>query len=261
MYARCISSNVTGGCLRGCLRIRQAGLDALPRTSTTPANFIQADAPLANLAQEYLTSLLGGERNTASRLILDAVKQGTSVKEIYLNVFQRSQREIGRLWQTNQVSVAQEHYCTAATQLIMSQLYPYIFSGEKSGCKLVVTCIGGELHEIGARMVADFFELGGWDTYFLGANTPTDSILRTLDERGADALAVSATMTFHVNHVAELIDNVKRSGAGKQPKIMVGGYPFNFSPNLWKTLGADGYARDAQDAISMAMAWQIADRG
>jgi signal transduction histidine kinase len=40
----------------------------------------------------------------------------------------------------------------------------------------------------GARMVADFFELDGWDTYFLGANTPTDSILRAVEERRADIL-------------------------------------------------------------------------
>ena len=50
----------------------------------------------------------------------------------------------------------------------------------------------------GDRMVADFFEMDGWDTYFLGANTPAESVLRTADERRADVLAVSCTMTFHI---------------------------------------------------------------
>lgn len=229
----------------------QAGLNALPRAATTPASFIEPDAPLGDLARAYLDALLRGDRAAASRMILDAVERGTSVKQIYLDVFQRTQREIGRLWQTNQISVAQEHYCTAATQMVMSQLYPRIFAGAKSGHKLVVTCIGGELHEIGARMVADFFEMEGWDTYFLGANTPTDAILRTLDERRADALAISATMTFHVRHVAELIERVRATNWNKPPKLLVGGYPFNLSPQLWQTLGADGYARDAQGAIGV----------
>lgn len=230
----------------------QAGVDALPRASAAPESFIPTESPLGDLAQAYLRALLRGERAAASKLILDAADHGASVKDLYLHVFQATQREIGRLWQINQISVAQEHYCTAATQVVMSQLYPRIFSGAKNGRKLVVTCIGGELHEIGARMVADFFEIEGWDTYFLGANTPTDSILRTLDERGADALAVSATMTFHVSKVAELIARVRASGAGENPKLLVGGYPFNLSPQLWQALGADGYARDAQDALGVA---------
>ena len=63
--------------------------------------------------------------------------------------------------------MAQEHYCTAATQLIMSQLYPYIFTTGKNGRVLVGTCVSGDLHEIGVRMVSDFFEMEGWDTFYL----------------------------------------------------------------------------------------------
>jgi methanogenic corrinoid protein MtbC1 len=230
----------------------QAALDALARGSPQSTSFIQTDTPLGALARNYLDALLRGERATASQLILDTVERGASVKDIYLHVFQPVQHEIGRLWQTNQISVAQEHYCTAATQVIMSQLYPRIFSGNKIGRRLVVTCVSGELHEIGARMVADFFEMEGWDTYFLGANTPTDAILRTLDERGADMLAISATMTFHIHHVAELIERVRTAALPKPPKLLVGGYPFNLSPNLWRAVKADGYARNAQQAIQVA---------
>ena len=39
---------------------------------------------------------------------------GISVKDIYLHVFQSSLYEIGRLWQENKITVAQEHYCQYA---------------------------------------------------------------------------------------------------------------------------------------------------
>ena len=151
----------------------------------------------------------------------------------------------------NQVSVAQEHYCTAATQLIMSQLYPHIFATERIGRRLVATCVGGELHEIGIRMVADFFEMEGWDTYYLGANTPTESVVQTVVERSADILGVSATIAFHTSAVADLIANVRASEVG-DVKILVGGYPFNIAPDLWRQVGADGCARDAQEAVELA---------
>ena len=102
------------------------------------------------------------------------------MKDIYLQVFQRSQYEIGRLWQMNKLTMAQEHYCSAATQLIMSLLYPRIFDTKKIGARLVAACVQGDLHEIGLRIVSDFFEIEGWDTFYLGANTPTSGILDTL---------------------------------------------------------------------------------
>lgn len=228
-----------------------AGLSRLKGEETAPELEICETDPLYELSQRYMSELLDGKRHAASRLILKSVEDGVSIRDIYLNVFQRTQQEIGRLWQTNQLSVAQEHYCTAATQLIMSQLYPYIFSSEKNGRTLLATCVAGDLHEIGVRMVADFFEMEGWDTFYLGANTPQADLLRTLAERHVDVLAVSATMTFHVRIVAELIAAV-RSKLGDSVKVLVGGYPFNVEPELWRRIGADGSARDAGEAIALA---------
>lgn len=208
--------------------------------------------PLAGLADEYLQSLLRGERHTASRLILDAVESGIDLKDVYLSVFQRSQHEIGRLWQRSKISVAQEHYCTAATQMIMSQLYPYVFNSEKIGRTMVATCVEGDYHEIGARMVADFFEMDGWDTFYLGGNVPTGSVLKTLIDRRADLIVISATMTFHVRAVRQLIKAIRASETVKNVIIMVGGYPFNVAPDLWREIGADAYSATAADAIETA---------
>lgn len=232
------------------LEILEEGRKSLEQAPVTITSYLTGSTPLDQLARQYLDALLVGDRFTASRMILKAVEQGTPVKEVYLHVFQSSQKEIGRLWQNNQISVAQEHYCTAATQLVMSQLYPYLFASAKKGPRLVAACVSGELHEIGARMVADFFEMDGWDTYFLGANTPTESILRTIDERHPDFLAISATMTFHLERVRELITAVRQSGL--KVRVMVGGYPFNIAPNLWQSIGADAYAGDAQSAVIAA---------
>jgi MerR family transcriptional regulator, light-induced transcriptional regulator len=230
----------------------KAGLEQLPCLPTTLPTLIDEAQPLGSLASQYLKALLRAERQTAHQLILEAVAAGTSIKDIYLHVFQRTQHEIGRLWQLNQITVAQEHYCTAATQLIMSQLYPHIFSTERNNRRLVTTCVSDELHEIGLRIVSDFFEMEGWDTFYLGANTPTRSIIQMIADHQPDLLAISATMTFHVQRVAELIAAVRSSEAGRKLKIMVGGYPFNIEPDLWRQVGADASAPDALTAVAIA---------
>ena len=131
---------------------------------------------------------MDGDRHSAGKLIIEAVDNGISVKDIYLHVFQSSLYEVGRLWQENKITVAQEHYITAATQLIMSQLYPYISNNEKTGKVLVATSVSRELHEVGVRMVADFFEMDGWKTYYLGANTPTESVIQTIKSKKANLI-------------------------------------------------------------------------
>ncbi len=231
------------------LEILDKGIQSVKEAPVILPTYIEGDTSIDNLARQYLEALLRADRQNASKMILNDVQKGESIKKIYIQVFQRTQREVGRLWQTNQISVAQEHYCTAATQMVMSQLYPYIFSGEHKDRRLVAACVGGELHEIGARMVADFFEMEGWDTYFLGANTPPETIVATVLERKADILALSATMTFHISKVAEIISLLRTKESPARTRVLVGGYPFNLSSELWKKIGADGYAPDAETAV------------
>lgn len=230
----------------------ESGLERLPELPSDLPSLLPDSEPLGGLARRYLDSLLAGDRRTASRLVLDAVEGGVDIRDIYLHVFQPAQREVGRLWQVNRLSVAQEHFCTAATQLIMSQLHPRIFAAERNGHSAVVTCVSGDLHEIGVRMVSDFLEMEGWDTFYLGANTPTPAVLRVLEDRRADVLAVSATLTSHVRAVADLIAAVRSSPAVERVRILVGGYPFNVEPDLWRQIGADAVARNAQDAVLTA---------
>jgi methanogenic corrinoid protein MtbC1 len=229
-----------------------AALAALPGMAATIPSFIASNQPLTRLAEAYLKALLACQRQTASRMILDAVEGGTPIKDIYVHVFQQSQQEIGRLWQTNRITVAQEHYCTAATQMIMSQLYPRIFAGPRINRLFVAACVGGDLHEIGMRMVADFFEMDGWDTVFLGASVPGPDLIRTLQDRKPDVLGISVTLTAHVGAVRQMISDIRATPDCRNVKILVGGYPFLIVPDLWKQLDADGSCGDAQGAVHLA---------
>ncbi len=229
-----------------------ASLDRLPTLPSEAPSYLTEDRPLASLAREYLNALLAADRRKASELVMDAIQQGTSVRDIYLHVFQQSQYEVGRLWQSNQISIAQEHLCTAATQLIMSQLYPLIFKSERINRRIVTVCIGGDLHEIGIRMVADLFEMAGWDTFYLGADVPSASIIQTAIDRDAHVLAVSTALTTNVSSVAKLITEVRSNRACDHMIILVGGHPFKVSLDLWREIGADGHAADADQAIELA---------
>jgi len=236
--------------------VAQPYLEDALRTQPQPLvefpTLLGGDDPLTDLARQYLQALLRMERDQASRLVLDAFHAGVSINDLYLQVFQRCQREIGRLWQLNQLTVAQEHYCTAATQFVMAQLHPFLFSLPKNGRRLMAISVAGEFHEVGMRIITDLFESNGWDSIYLGANVPTQSIIQTVDQHRPDMLAISATMPFHLPVVEELIARIRSSGQTKTMKIMVGGSAFNMAPDLWRRVGADVYAADANEALEVA---------
>ena len=227
----------------------QAAIRSLSLPNHIPS-FLDPAQPLAELSNQYLSALLRYDRHSASALILAAVENKISIKEVYGHVFERCQYEIGRLWQLNVISVAQEHYCTASTQLIMSQLYPYIFRSDRTlRGTIVAACVSGELHEIGARMLCDLLEMEGWNTIYLGANVPTAGIVDVLRDNHSNILAVSASMTFHIPAVREVIAAVRL--AIPATRILVGGYAFKIAPNLWRDVGAHYWAQDASEEISL----------
>jgi MerR family transcriptional regulator, light-induced transcriptional regulator len=175
--------------LKLALEVFDVGMAGAAAAGTRQSN---QPLPADGLAKRYLDFLLRGERQQALELLQDALSSGTGIREIWLRVFQDAQYEVGRLWQSNHISVAQEHYCTAATQSIMSRLYGHIFSAPRCGRVLMSACAPGEIHELGARMVADFFEMEGWDTHHLGANMRATALVDYVAQHRPDLLALSA---------------------------------------------------------------------
>lgn len=227
-------------------------LSELPSLPEAPPPFISVEQPHGALARQFLDRLLEGDRRGAVGLIDRAIKDGVSMKALYLDVFQCSQRELGRLWQLNQITVAQEHFCTAATLSIMNQFYRAILETPRNGRRLVCCCAAGDLHEMGLRIVADLFELEGWDTDYIGANTPGQDFLNTVERAPPDLIAISATMTYHVDAVRELVRGVRERPALSGIPVLVGGRPFLVSEGLWQQVGADGWAADALQALQKA---------
>ena len=235
--------------------IIRESIRALGQVPTEIPSFIHADDRLAPVARPYLDALLAVDREKARKLIADSLASGVPARDIYLGVFQRVLRETGRLWQLGKLSVAEEHYITASVQLSIARLHDQIISTgakKRKGKTLVAACVEKELHEVGMRIVTDFFEMDGWDTYFIGANTPAQSLITAARDRNADVVAISSTMTFHIPVVDYLIRSLRADEGTKKVKILVGGYPFSIVPGLWKQVGADGFAQDAEEAVAVA---------
>lgn len=172
----------------------------------------------------YLKDLLSGNHAGCASVVEQSVKSKTPVRRIYADLFQRSLYEVGELWEFNKISVAVEHVATAVTEGIMNRLYSEIISPKRAGKKAVVASVENELHQVGAKMVADMFEMGGWDAYYLGANTPTYELVRFVHETGPDVIGLSLSVFFHMEYLENMITTLGKEF--ETIEILVGGQAF-----------------------------------
>jgi len=230
----------------------QTSLERLADVDPAIPPSIDPSDDLASLAARYLELLLAGDRPEAMRVIMDAVSEGVAIRDLYDRVLRAVQHEVGRLWQSGRVSVAMEHYITGVNQVLMARLYPAVADRLASGPKFVGACVGGERHELGIRMVSDLLQLEGWDAVCLGADTPLDAVVAALAEHRPAVLGLSVTLAFNVPVAQRFIEAVREAAAGARVHVIVGGRPFDAIPDLWRRVGADGYAPSASAAVEWA---------
>ncbi len=213
-------------------------------------SFFKIDNPLKEHLQKYSDFVFSGDRNSATKLILDISQSTIEIKDIYKHIIGPFQLKLGNLWHENKISVAQEHYGTAVSQFAMSLLYEKIFDTPKNEKIFLGTCVEGELHELGMRMVCDYMESCGYNTYYLGANMPESGIIQMIKEKNPNIVAVSCTMTFNVSKVRSLIQTIKNNEI--HVPIIVGGFPFSVDKDLWVKMGSDGCSKDFEDAFLLS---------
>ena len=202
--------------------------------------------------QRYVDAILAGSRREAFGVIELARAEGLGIRTLYLEVFQPAMREVGRLWQENRITVADEHLATAITQASMARLYEELFrASPEPGPLLVAACADQERHELGLRMICDVLEMEGWDTVFLGASVPVEDLVEMVRVRRPQVVALSASIAPHVGRVREAIRAIREADGGAPPLIAVGGRAFMDDPGLAERLGADLTAKDAVEAAEI----------
>jgi len=169
----------------------------------------------------YLNALLDGDKVQCTRIVQKLIKDGSDLKEIYLNLFQRSMYRIGVLWEKEKCTVADEHIATKITEGLIDLVSGNFASDKKTGKLALITCIDKEFHELGARMVAGYFEVSGWNTIFAGSNIPEQDILLIIREKKPDIVGISSSFYINVNRLIKLVKIIKENFP--EQEIIVGG--------------------------------------
>jgi methanogenic corrinoid protein MtbC1 len=205
--------------------------------------------------QILLTHMLNNNYRACIDLAVESVHSAGDLARFYQEVMTPTLYEIGRLWEEGEISAVQEHMATAISMRIMSAMYGGFVLGDASKGKAVITAAPNEYHEVGARMVSDQLEMAGWQVDYLGANSPATDLLKLLRQEPPFLLGFSIVVPFNVEDVHRIIEEIRADKVLKNLKILVGGPIFALEPELWRKIGADGYATNGGQAVELARQW------
>ena len=170
-----------------------------------------------------------------------------SVEETCLQLLQPVLVEIGRRWAEGSLSVTVEHFASALIRAQLDSLFRSAAADAESGPLVLVGCAGGELHEVGALMLALFLRRAGLRVAYVGQSVDGDSLGATVAALRPACVALSATLDAHVPALAEAARQM--AGRPGAPFICFGGQAFAAHPELAVGINGDFLGSNARHAV------------
>ncbi|MGM0640540.1 MAG: cobalamin B12-binding domain-containing protein [Thermotogota bacterium] len=159
-----------------------------------------------------------------------------------------------------ELCIFKEHVSTSIIRTIIEINYPFLVKQRKKLLndgriselrkKIFVACPSGEYHEIGARIVSDFFYMNGYEVLYVGANTPLDEIIKMTKVFIPDYIAFSVSDPYNIISAKKTISRLRENNT--QSKIIVGGRAFKINPHVFKQIKADLLLNSFEDIEKLA---------
>jgi len=115
--------------------------------------------------------------------------------------------------------------------------------------KIVLGTVEGDVHSIGKDLVASFLFSNGFEVYNLGVEVPATKFIEKAEEIGAKVIGLSSLLTMSMDFQRQVINELKSRNIRDKYFVIIGGAPT--SEEWADEIGADGWADDAMEAISL----------
>ena len=233
--------------------LEQQGTKAASTDNTEVPSAVTASkhTPQINEMQEKLkTAVLKGNRNGIVKITNEALESGEKPVELLNQVLLPAINLVGEYFDQGKYFLPQLIASAEAMKNSIEVLEPLLQTGN-SGEEMpvvVIATVEGDIHDIGKNLVALMLKNHGFHVIDLGKDVPQAKILETAKEHHAEFIALSALMTTTMQRMREIVAAAKQEGI--TAKIIIGGAVI--TQEYADEIGADGYSKDAADAVKLA---------
>ena len=202
-----------------------------------------------NVRDKLYTDVLKGNGGAIVEDTKKALEEGHEAKELLDEVLLRAINEVGELFDKGKYFLPQLIASAEAMKASIEYLEPMLATGRTDGemPTVVIATVEGDIHDIGKNLVALMLKNYGFRVIDLGKDVPKEKIIEAAREHHAQVIALSALMTTTMQQMRHVIDYAREKQM--DAKIIVGGAVI--TQEYADEIGADGYSKDAADAVKL----------
>ncbi len=211
--------------------------------------------PDVSCLEQVQAAVIDGDGDAAVDAARRAMEEGFAPQKILAEGLMSGAEEIGRRFERGEYFLPELMMSGQALKAAMEVLRPALAqdvssSADQINVRIVAATIQSDIHDIGKNIVVSMLTAAGFDVIDLGVDVPIKTIVDKAEEAGANIIALSALLTTSMPYMHDLIDLLNIRGLRGKYIVMVGGAPVT---EEWaKSIGADGTARNAADAVRLA---------
>ncbi len=188
-------------------------------------------------------ALLSTNRVLASKLLSERCGGEDPFEAIETLVVPTLER-IGEAWERGDAALAQVYMSGLICEELMDEVLP-ASSHLRMDSPRVALAVVDDYHLLGKRLVYSVLRAAGYDVLDYG-RVEAGELPPMVERDGVSILLLSALMLPSVLKIKDVV-----LALPEQVKVAVGGAPFRFDDQLYRSVGADAMGRTASDALAI----------
>jgi len=202
-----------------------------------------------DLINDIYQLVLEGNRDELVSKVQAALDGGIPAGDILQKGLIAAMGEVGKLFEEGEFFVPEMLIAARAMKAGLAILQPLLVdSGVASAGKVAIGTVKGDLHDIGKNLVGMMLEGAGFEIVDLGTDVEAEQFVAAVKD-GADVIGLSALLTTTMPSMEGTIKAIEAEGLRDMVKVIIGGAPVTSAYS--EKIGADGYAPDASQAVSL----------
>ncbi len=205
----------------------------------------------ADIIDDIYDAVTDFDEDKVVALVEQALDAGADIQEVLNDGLIAPMDEVGEKFTEGSIFVPEMLMAAMAMKSGLEILRPVLTRADaKPKATVLLGTVEGDLHDIGKNLVGMMMEGAGYRIVDLGVNVEVSRFLASAEEVQPDVIGLSALLTTSMPAMAKTIEAFK---ARNMPfAIVVGGAPVTAA--FAGTIGAQGYAADAAEAVNQVRA-------
>ncbi len=217
-----------------------------------PAGPARSELPLDERLARYIVE---GSRDGLFDDLAEKLRQGAKPLDVINGPLMRGMDEVGRLFNANQLIVAEVLQSAESMKAAVSFLEPHMdkVSSAARG-KVLLATVKGDVHDIGKNLVDIILSNNGFEVVNLGIKVPPEKLIEAVREHRPDVVGLSGLLVKSAQQMVATATDLK--AAGVDLPLLVGGAALsrNFVDRQIAPAygGTVAYAQDAMSGLDLA---------